>query len=510
MTPFSEGFYAFASLSGSNLGAIQGADYVSYIELEIQKLTDAINNPARKIDNATIDSVKGFVAEWWHEGTYNIDAAVKGISDYASVPDDNGLVDIFLSSGEEYSVKYYKYGDRSAYQQSKTNLERFKEYSAQYRSSHDGKDPPISQEQYLRERLADDPYYLGQGRLIPADQMKDAQEYLKRAIAKESNGGRPEQILRYQESLDKITDRLKSENGAESIPLTEAEAKELAAIAKEGGFDPKAWGLSPEELIKFEQIMSQAFKAGLTAAMISTVLKVAPEICGIISRLIKSGEVKTEDFKQLGFAALQGGAEGFVRGTVAAALTTACKAGLLGTALKGINPSIIGAVTAITLNTIQNACLLSFGKINRREFAEKCTHDFFVAGASVGIGIAGGAVGGSFTFGGATVIGYMVGSFVGSVIGEFVYKGIYSCALSFCVDTGCTFFGIVEQDYALPDDILKEIGLNVFEYEEITPRRIAPNHIKPTRFEAEQFVPIEISVAFLRRGVIGVNCVGYV
>jgi len=256
--------------------------------------------------------------------------------------------------------------------------------------------------------------------------------------------------------------------------------------------------------------MNQAFKAGLTAAMISVVIKIAPEVCGIISRLIKNGEVKAEDFKRLGFAALEGGADGFVRGTVAGAITAACKAGVLGPALKGVNPSIIGAVTAITMNTIQNACMLSFGKITKNEFAEKCTHDFFVVGTSVGLGVIGSVIGGSFSFGGAAVLGYMVGSFIGSVLGEFVYKGVYSCILSFCVDTGCTFFGLVEQDYALPEEVMKEIGVNVFEYEKFMPKRIEHKKFEPKRFEAKTVKAKNIDITFLRRGVIGVNSVGYV
>jgi hypothetical protein len=510
MSGFRDGFDTFVSLNDANIGAVGGAEYIHNIEAAIDRLSRAINDPARKIDNASIDSLKGFVAEWWHEGTYNVDAALKGVKSTAYAPDNNGLVDISLSSGKDYSSKYYKFGDQSALQQAKSNLERYKEYAAQYRSNHNGESPPTTQEQYLKDKYPNDPYYLGQGRLIPADQMSEAQECLRRAIAKEANGGRPEQVARYQQALDKLTDRLKGGDGAESIPLTEQEAKDLAKLAKEAGFDPKSWGLSTEELVSFDYIMNQAFKAGLTAAAISVVLKIAPEVCGIVARLIKNGEVGAEDFKRLGFAALQGGVDGFVRGTVAGAITAACKAGMLETTLKGVNPSIIGAVTAITMNTIQNACMLSFGKMTKSEFAEKCTHDFFVAGASVGLGVVGSIVGGSFSFGGAAVLGYMVGSFVGSVVGEFAYRGVYSCVLSFCVDSGCTFFGIVEQNYDLPKDVLEEIGINVFEYEKFSAKQFSPQKFEPKRFESRSFNPVEIGVSFLRRGVVGVNCIGYV
>lgn len=64
--------------------------------------------------------------------------------------------------------------------------------------------------------------------------------------------------------------------------------------------------------------MKQALKAGLNAATISIVLRTAPEIINAIKYLIENGEVDEEQFKKIGFAALRGGSEGFVRGTVSA------------------------------------------------------------------------------------------------------------------------------------------------------------------------------------------------
>ena len=510
MSAFKDGYDSFVRLNGVKLGADAGGAYVGRIEDEIEKLVKALNKPIRKIDQASVNSVKGFVAEWWHEGTFNIDAALKGVKARASAPDDNGLVDIYLTSGEKYSVKYYKYGDRSAQQQAKTNRERYKEYCDQYRSKHNGENPTVTEEDYIKNNFPDDPYYLGQGRLIPTDQMKDAQEWLKRQIAKESNGGRPEQVKRYQEALDKLTDRLKSSDGVESIPLTEEEAKELAKLAKESGFDPAEWGLTTENLVEFEYIMNQAFKAGLSAALVSVVLKIAPEVCGIICKLIKEGEVDVEQFKRLGFAAVSGGAEGFVRGTVAAAITTACKAGLMGEPLKKLNPSIIGAITAITMNTIHNACLLAIGKMHKHDFACKCAEDLVITVCSIGVGAAGAVAATALFSPAAAILGYMIGSFVGSVAGSFAYKGIYSCVISFCVESGSTFFGLVDQNYELPKSILEEIGVEVFEYEKFEPIRFAYRSFQPKRFDYKRFEPIKIDITFLHRGVIGVGAIGYV
>lgn len=47
-------------------------------------------------------------------------------------------------------------------------------------------------------------------------------------------------------------------------------------------------------MIHFEYLAKQAFKSGLTAATISVVLNVAPEIYKAIDHLIKSGELDAE------------------------------------------------------------------------------------------------------------------------------------------------------------------------------------------------------------------------
>lgn len=511
MLSFKDGYETFVRVNGAQVGVDHGAEYISNIETEIEKLTNAINNPSRKLSD-DIHSAKGYLAEWWHEGSFNIDAAVKGVKTRADAPDDNGIVDIFLN-GDKYQVKYYKDGIASAEAQAKTVLQHFKEYCSKYRREHNGQEPTKTLEEYMKEHNfidKNDPYYLGQGRLIPVDQLKNAHDWLRDKILKESNGGRPDQIKRYQEALDKLTDRLKSRDGAESIPLTEEESRELAKLAKEAGFDPADWGLTTEELVQFDYIMKQAFYAGLSAATISFILKVAPEVCGIIWKLIKNSQVNVEDFKRLGFAALEGSSQGFIRGTIAAAITTSVKAGAFGTTVKAMNPTIIGAIVAISLNTVQNACLMSFGKMSKSEFAEHCAQDLIVTTCAIGMGVAGGAIATAMFTPAAAIYGYMIGSFIGSVVGSFVYKGVYSCFMSFCVESGSIFFGLVDQNYELPVDVLKSMGAKVFEYEKFEPKRFEYQKFEPKRFEYQKFKPVKIDVKFLRRGVIGVSTIGYV
>ena len=112
-----------------------------------------------------------------------------------------------------------------------------------------------------------------------------------------------------------LRDKIEDGKGTESVALTKEQAEELARLAKEGKVteqDLKDLGISTEDLIKYEYVLKQAFKAGVTAATISMVLKVAPEIYKAISYLIKNGELDEKQFQKIGFAALSGAAEGFL------------------------------------------------------------------------------------------------------------------------------------------------------------------------------------------------------
>lgn len=58
-----------------------------------------------------------------------------------------------------------------------------------------------------------------------------------------------------------------------------------------------------------------------------------------------------------------------------------------------------------------------------------------------------------------------------------------------------TMFGLVEQDYTLPKEIIEQMGIETFEYES---------------FQYDTFEPDTLDITFLRRGVIGILKVGYV
>ena len=536
MPGFEEGYRAFARLAGAHKGAVVGGNYVLDVEKAICELERALNHDLRytlkgAINQRDLKQLKGNAAEIWHAYVHNIDAAVKDVSARAEKLESYvaGSIDIqgnWVDSA--YGLKYNLNYESSAKAQAEIYLGKYKIYcskrvkkgktplsydeyfNSQYTKylkecTKQGRTPQSFDEVFPNLKDQYNPLYSGQHRLIPKEQIAKARLWLKRKILEESNGGRQENVKRYQETLDKLTDRVRSSEGSESIPLSKKEAKELAKLAKEGGFDPSEWGLTTEELIKWEHIMNQAHKAGLSAAVISVVLEVSPELLKILTKLFRDGDINADDFKRVGFAALKGSSLGYVRGSVAAAITVACTSGKLGSELKTADPTIIGAVVALTMNTLQNATLMAFGRMSKQEFANRCIQDLFTTTCSLALGSALQAL-----LPQVPVLGFILGSFVGGVVGSFVYTTAYSCFMSFCIDTGCTFFGLVKQDYILPKEVMEELGLALFEYEKFEYERFEYEKFEYEKFQHEKFEYAPINIRFIRRGVIGVNMVGFV
>lgn len=505
MKGFMEGYSFFEKNSGSYTASIMGNDYVQDVSDAIDTLRDDLND-FNGFQTKT-DALKGDIAEFWHSDTFDIDAIVKGSKSrtYVDRSHDFASPDVTSNFGKEFGLKYYKTGADSAKQQAKSVFERFKEYQVQ-----GGKD---SLEEFLKKRgldnidtILNDPIYSGQLRVIPKDQLEEAIAWLQRKILEEGSK-RPEQVARYQETLEMLTDKIKDGKGTESIALTREEAERLARLAKEGKITNetlKELGISTEDLIKYEYVMKQAFKAGVSAATITMVLKIAPEIYKAISYLIKTGELDEKQFQKIGFAALRGGTEGFVRGSVSAAITTACKAGLWGEALKNVSPAVVGVVAVIAMDTMKNAFNVATGKMQSRELTNELLKEMFVSTSS----LVGGGVAQAFIE--IPVLGYMLGSFVGSVVGSFAYNMGYNAFISFCVDTGFTMFGLVDQNYELPDEVMEEVGFDVFKYEEFNYEEFKPEEFTFQEFQVQEFEPESLSIGFLRRGVIGVCRIGYV
>lgn len=123
-----------------------------------------------------------------------------------------------------------------------------------------------------------------------------------------------------------------------------------------------------------------------------------------------------------------------------------------------------------------------------------------------------GLVGGSISQGfiEIPVLGYLIGNFIGSTVGSFVYSAGYSAVLSFCVESGFTMFGLVDQNYTLPEKIIEEIGAEVFKFDEFQYDQFKPEEFTFEKFSFDRFQYDTLGITVLRRGVIGVREIAYV
>jgi len=505
--------YSFVKRNAGALNAsLEAAEYVSELEKEIDSFVKKINDAGLQNKNAPIDNFQGFVAEYWHAYTFNLQAKAADSSSRASVLEtvrsQLASVDVVVKDGTlqyDFGLKYYKNSIRSARAQSQSILDRYMEY-------RQDKANPKTIEEYLAgtpfaDKNVHSPLYEGQIRIIPAEQLEQTKEILRRAYLKESYN-RPELALKYKDTLDNIDAVIRDGHGIKSLELSRQDSANLARAAQEEKVDAKClreYGVSLDQAIKNEYIFKHAFKAGTTAAVISVVLKTAPEILKAISFLIKNGYVSQEHFKKVGFAALDGSATGFLRGAVAAGLTIGCKSGMFGTVMKSVSPSVIGALTVLAITTMKDAFEVALHRKSTSDLTVNLVRNMIVATSAL--------VGGALVQAALLsfpAFGFMLGSFIGSVVGSFAYSFGGKAFLSFCVDTGFTMFGIVKQDYRLPSYVLESLGLDFFEYENFEYEEFEYEQFEYEQLEYEEFEYDQFEIQPLRRGIIGVRTIGYV
>lgn len=343
----------------------------------------------------------------WHSGTFNIDAALKGSKLHTNVPNSNvfGSADIKTSWGQDIGLKYYRSAAESAKQQATNVLQKFNGIKSmefvEYCTANG-----ISEDNIYRS------IYEGQLRIIPTEQLEGAREWLKRKIIEESVK-RPEQAERYKETLAMLSDRISHEN-VSSTPLTNDKAVQMAVQSKNGSVTSETLGVSIEQQMKGKYIADQAMKAGAVSAAISLALKIVPVIISMIKKKKEVGELTENDFKELGISALQGGSEGFIRGSISAGFTAVCASGILGEGLKNISPSVVGALVTVIINTMKNGYFVAVGKMRPEQLADEFIQDIGTSAFAVVFGTAGNTV--------LPGIGYLIGSLVGSMVGSLVFS----------------------------------------------------------------------------------------
>ena len=475
-----QGWDFAAEIMGADLTAHKGMEYVNAIDTAIKELEDNINN--HQYRNLGINQLQGYMLEEWAAGTFNVDAVAADSAYRAEVLHSTAKdsADILIKRGGQevaYSAKSYANGAKSAIEQARLN-------------------PDTQQARYH-----------GQGRLVPEDQLSDARVETHRQTSR-NQLVRPQVATAYAETEANLADTISTDDGIKSQTATRKNLEQIAKESKQQKFKASEHGITAESAIQTKYLLKQALKAGYTAAAVTVAVQLAPEIYKSIDYLIKHGELDIQQIKHMGTKGISAGAESFLRGSVASSLKIMCDAGMLGEVFKEINPTVLGTVVVLVMQTVKNSILVAAGKMSTQQMGAAFVDTIVISGGYLLGAHIGGIIGQALGFE-LPVLGYLLGSLIGTSF-CVIYNIGKKKLISFCVDTGFTCFGLVEQNYELPEDVLNELGIETIPIPRTQVEKIdvARTQVMRTGVETSEYETIAITV--LRRGVIGVNKIGYV
>ena len=221
------------------------------------------------------------------------------------------------------------------------------------------------------------------------------------------------------------------------------------------------------------------------------------------------GEIDDEHLKSIGTAACAGAANGFVSGSATAAITAAAAKGAFGETVKAAamgsrGANVIASLVVLTMETCRNSYLVASGQIEPVEMASNMGQSVFstvmmLGGAAVATALTGGA-----TF------PVLIGSFVGGAAGSMAFRPVSSCVMKVCVNSGVTFFGLIEQDYEVPKRLLSMLGIKGASIKTARVKTAAVSTAPRFSTPSVKTACLHTAdVVFFERGLVGVNKVAY-
>lgn len=372
MSSFKAGWDNAIGFVGTAYAAALSSEYVTNIGMAINDLKVSINSAAGSARGIAQEA--GFAAEKWAAGTFNIDAAAKESSYKANVVGSNGLgsVDVSTNYGESASLKYYQSGSTSASAQATALIDAYRKYARNTKN-------PMSLEKYMDSHGYDHQkqsdlmasVYNGQTRIIPTNQMVEAQEYLAgrsnklSAIDGDVASARSQA---YRETLSKLRDRLQAPDGTQSKPATYEEMQAVAELSKSGEFKPEDFGITVSQVITPKYVLKQAVGTGVDAGLLKTVFTIGPDLVSILIEAIKSGVLDENALAETGIEGAIAMSSGFVEGSVSRVVVTLCQAGTFGETLKEASPNVIGALVFLAIEAMVSGYSLAQGDITAEEY----------------------------------------------------------------------------------------------------------------------------------------------
>lgn len=374
---FKTGWEYAVDFLGTQYAAKLSSDYVTSVADKITELKVNINSVAGTARDKAQEA--GFVAEKWTAGTFNINAAANESSYSATTPNSNelGSADVTTNYGENASLKYYKSASASASAQAKTLIQKYREYCRS--AGNDSSKPPMSLKEYMdkhgyspedQDALLSS-VYEGQTRIIPPEQLQEAVDYLNGRIDKLSaieGKTASERTSSYQETLDRLKDRLQAPDGTESMPLSKEDAQAIAELSETGDFKPEDFNITLSKVIEPKYVLKQAVGTGVEAGLLKAAFTVGPDVFSVVIEALKEGDIDEAKLQEIGIDGAVAMSEGFVEGSVSRMIVTMCQEGILGEALKEASPGVVAALTFLVIDAVINGYALSKGEITADDY----------------------------------------------------------------------------------------------------------------------------------------------
>lgn len=446
-------------------GGVAASDADAYAKRVESALEDVIAEMRRLADNQKgLHYAKGDIAEAWHAGTFNVDAVRRGTDSAAFAPRDASPVDVAVRGGgrtQAAQLKYYRSPEATA--------------------------KAISHPKYgdLEQKV------------VPSDQVDGVREAAARLAAKNAEK-RLEVADSYGHTRDTVDDRIRLD-GTESRPLSEREARDIVKdLRRKGDVDRDELGLTPQQVIQWEDVLREATTAAVRAAVLSAALQAAPHLIAIGRKALETGEIEVSDFsplaRELPTTLLRSG----IAGGLSATLVGAARMGALGTGLQSIDPTFVAAGVTLAISSFETSFLAVRGEISWPVAAARISQDGLVLASAMG----GAALGQALIP--IPMLGAMIGNVAGAVVARLAIDQVGGAVLGIAAETGWTVFGLVEQDHQVPPQLLAESGWSVLDV-----RRLQPAQLRTQTFKPMTLDPRTIDVQVLRRGVVAFGRVAY-
>ena len=517
---FYEGFKYVSDSVGANISGTVSNNWINSINNETNDMIQAMINEASNRPNTSEKFLQGWIAEIWHKHTFNINSKINLSSNRAIIPDASEYassdVSIIDKNGNVLStnqLKYYNTAKDTIKELGKSPWENYCELKA--KAIKNGNDYP-SFDEFLSERNVDKDLsqmskYYSDVKVFSADQLVKAKNIAYKKYIAHLNRSNPTkedllQAQRWKEVYDTLDTTVKDGKGNSSIELTYEQSIKLAKASKEGRIDKELLeecSIDVSKLITTQDILKEAFTAGLSAATIAMIISIVPCIIDVISKTVKNEKLSINDFAKYGLNCLSSAGRSFVVGSITAAIVTCCKTGKFGSGLVNVSVPGISSLVVVVVGTVISGIKLASGKINRSEMVREIMQLYTTT---------------AFSFIGGTILGvlcdgfplaYMLGSLIGGIVGGFAYKLEEHIILSLCKDHGLTFFGLVEQDYKIPEDVLEDLHLDVFKFEKINICNFEFKKFEYKTFQYNEFSIKQFGVRVLSRDLIDVYKIGY-